>query len=534
MLDSDTGHCTLRITLDKVGSRDTLIWDVKFLSDRTIVSASSVAKIHFWNSRFGTLKQSFNVHVADVLTLAVNESEDIILAAGCDHKIVRLKKVNSDGSQTWVQAQDIRPHTHDVKALAVSKNGILASGGVDTQLCLNNIEKFEQIPSIKHSPFASWHNHFKLASSGNIFLFQDTNALKLWKITPTTKHDSPTSTDCSPDKDALRCINYHECSTKSFKHQLAMLEKERLLSSGLPFNFLEIKTSTPKHFLASAISSNANVLAFSDVDEIWLYELNVSSKYSAVCIGTWPLPACSIGFKYDGSGIALGLVTGGIQIASLDIPLTKGVDIQFKSIMEKKKRSNMFVNLQYSPCGQYLAAMNDRYRIVLFGTSSYQLITTLPCLDNTFSPTFTFEHTKLLIFGSQDQELYSYDIKKENLISLGQVYHEDFNTRRDGCTTKGLSTISTQPDVCVVYDKDVLVFIRYQGKGGSKQESEDVRLGKKRKFNTRTLSHYHVKEYKDLVFVGVLQCGELIVVEKPWTDVLSILPPTIQIDRYGT
>lgn len=534
MLDSDTGHCTLRITLDKIGSRDTLIWDVKFLSDRTIVSASSVAKIHFWNSRFGTLKQSYHVHVGDVLALAVNESEDIILAAGSDHKIVRLKKVNSDGSQTWVQAQDIRPHTHDVKAMAVSKNGILASGGIDTQLCLNNVEKFEQIPSIKHSPFTNWHNQFKLASSGNIFLFQDTTSLKLWKITPTTKHDSPTSADCSPDKDALRSINYHKCSTKSFKHQLAMLEKERLLSSGLPFHFLEIKTSTPKHLLASAISSDSSVLAFSDIEEIWLYGLNISSSYSAMCIGKWPLPACSIGFKDDGSGIALGSVTGGIQVASLDPPLTKGANIQFKSIMEKKKKSNMFVNLRYSPCGQYLAAMNDHYRIVLLGTSSYQLIATLPCLDNTFLPTFTFDHTKLLIFTSQDQELYSYDIKKENLMSLGRVYHEDFNTKRDGCMTKGLSTISTQPDVCVVYDKDVLLFIRYQSKGGSKQEIEDVRLGKKRKFNSRTLSHYHAKEYKDLVFVGVLQCGELIVVEKPWTDVLSILPPTIQIDRYGT
>ena len=534
MLDSDTGHCTLRITLDKVGSHDTLIWDVKFLSDRTIISASSVAKIHFWNSRFGTLKQSFNLHVADVLTLAVNESEDIIFAAGSDHKIVRLKKVSSDGSQTWVQAQDIRPHTHDVKALVVSKNGILASGGVDTQLCLNNIEKFEQIPSIKHSPFANWHNQFKLASSGNIFLFQDTTSLKLWKITSTTKHDSHTSTDCSPDKDALRSINYHKYSTKSFKDQLAILEKEHLLSSGLPFHFLEIKTSTPKHLLASAISSNASVLAFSDVDEMWLYGLNISSSHSAVCIGTWALPACSVGFNGDGSDIALGLVTGGIQVASLDNPLMKGVDIQFKNLMEKQKKGNMFVNLQYSPCGQYLAAMNDRYRIVLFGTSSYQLITTLPCLDNTFPPTFTFEHSKLLIFTSQDQELYSHDIKKENLMSLGRVYHQDFNVKRNGCMSKGLLTISTQPGVCFVYDKDALIFIKYRGKSGCKHGSEDVRLGKKRKFNSRTLSHYHVEEYKDLVFVGVLQCGELIVVEKPWTDVLSILPPTIQIDRYGT
>jgi U3 small nucleolar RNA-associated protein 4 len=50
---------------------DTLIWTVKVLSDGTVVSGDSTGSLKFWESQFWSLTQSFQVHKADILCLAV-------------------------------------------------------------------------------------------------------------------------------------------------------------------------------------------------------------------------------------------------------------------------------------------------------------------------------------------------------------------------------------------------------------------------------------------------------------------------------
>lgn len=50
---------------------DTLIWCVKMLGDGTIVSGDSTGSLKIWESQFWSLTQSFQVHKADILCLAV-------------------------------------------------------------------------------------------------------------------------------------------------------------------------------------------------------------------------------------------------------------------------------------------------------------------------------------------------------------------------------------------------------------------------------------------------------------------------------
>lgn len=49
---------------------DTLVWAVKVASDGTIVSGDSTGSLKIWESRFWSLKQSFQVHKSDILCLA--------------------------------------------------------------------------------------------------------------------------------------------------------------------------------------------------------------------------------------------------------------------------------------------------------------------------------------------------------------------------------------------------------------------------------------------------------------------------------
>ena len=48
---------------------DTLVWAVKVASDGTVVSGDSTGSLKIWESRFWSLKQSFQFHKADVLCL---------------------------------------------------------------------------------------------------------------------------------------------------------------------------------------------------------------------------------------------------------------------------------------------------------------------------------------------------------------------------------------------------------------------------------------------------------------------------------
>ena len=523
ILDTETHHCTLRITVEKSEQQDTLVWCVKYLSNDTIISSTSLGKINIWNAQFGTLKQAFGLHVADILALAINETEDVMFAAGVDHKIVRFKKVSDvESGETWVQSQDVRPHTHDVKALAVSRNGILASGGVDTELCINLIEKFHKVPTTRYSPFTSWSNRFKLACSGNLLLFQGTDSLKLWKISSKADSHTSSSNGCSPDKDAIRKLGVES------------MESDLCLASGLPACLLEIKAGSSKHIISSAISDNGRKLGFSDVDNLWLYHIDVG----VVCIGTWKVAAIALAFNVTGSHVVVCLTTGGVKIGRI---ADDSKEVEFEKLPVKDKKSKkgdlMFYNAQYSPCEKYLIVMNELHQFYLYNASNYSVISTLTCIDGNSPPLLTFIKGKLLMFSGTYGELYSYSLKSTTLKSIGHVKRIKSHFNRKGfAMAKGLSVLVTRPDVCVLYDYDTLMFINYKENTSTEDKgSGDVVVGKKRKSEeVKYLSFDIAKDISDIVYVGMLNCGELVVVEKPWTDVIANLPPTIRIDRYGT
>ena len=542
ILDTTTGHCTQRITLDKFQSRDTLVWSVKYLTDFTVVSTSSEGKIQFWNGHFGTLKQTFHLHLADVLSLAIDDEESIIFASGIDSKVVCLRKINTEGSiGTWVQAKAVRAHSHDVKSLTIAKNGLLASGGVDTEVVIYDTETFKVSNVTKYSPFSSWSDRFKFASSTNTLLYQDNTSLKFWRITSKSekRNQLTTSSSCSPDKDALRSLDSkgvsvspcNSLSSLSLPSLASSLESDLLISSGLPVHFLEIKTSTPKHILTSNISQDGRIVAFSDVCQLWLYSIETH----ILCVRQWHLSACSIAFRHDNTDMLVGLTDGGLQHLKLPEVLSKEVVLEFQSIeKQRKKSSNIFMNIQYSPCGGYFVGINRKHRISIYSTTSYSCLTKIPRLDDTFPPCVTFDPVKLLlyVFTSCDRELYTYDINKGFLTSMGCVEDSKrFHGRHMLGMTMGIEFSNQSPNFLSVFDVDSLVLLKC---GLSEKATDKDKSVRKRKRNSTSLHHKVIQRYRELVFVCPMKCGELLVVEKPWTDVMNSLPPAIERNRYGT
>mgnify|MGYP001807574930 CR=1 FL=1 len=147
------------------------VWRLLSLPDGTLVSGDSDGAVQMWDGRFGTQLARFNQHRADVLALAATEDGSAVFAAGVDSRVAQFARVagaapgQPDG---WAYTHYKRPHTHDVRALALlampgvgrgeraergergggggagNANAVLLSGGVDAQLIAYTAQTFLQ------------------------------------------------------------------------------------------------------------------------------------------------------------------------------------------------------------------------------------------------------------------------------------------------------------------------------------------------------------------------------------------------------
>lgn len=171
--DTQTMGELLRITV----GRDLQVWSVLVLQDGTLVSGDSAGSARFWDGAHGTQTQAFRTHDADVLALAALPCGTAVFAAGVDAKVVQMQRVDArggggaagggglgfgdalmpDAAEQWAVTGTKRPHTHDIRALAVAPfprsadtpegapdTHVLLSGGTDTQLLAYSAELFDK------------------------------------------------------------------------------------------------------------------------------------------------------------------------------------------------------------------------------------------------------------------------------------------------------------------------------------------------------------------------------------------------------
>ncbi|KAG2427339.1 hypothetical protein HXX76_012534 [Chlamydomonas incerta] len=173
VLDAMSGREQLRITASPAAGRAVTVWRLLSLPDGTLVSGDSDGAVQMWDGRFGTQLGRFSTHRADVLALAATEDGSAVFAAGVDCRVAQFARVagaapgQPDG---WAYTHYKRPHSHDVRALALlampgvgrgergergergggggsaagNANAVLLSGGVDAQLMAYPAQTFLQ------------------------------------------------------------------------------------------------------------------------------------------------------------------------------------------------------------------------------------------------------------------------------------------------------------------------------------------------------------------------------------------------------
>ena len=495
--DVKHGRCVLRISLERYKSQSTLVWNVKCLSDNTIISADSCGKVNLWNGVHGTLTKSFHSHKADVLTIAVNVQEDTIYASGIDPKILKIQKLKEERS--WVMAGDVRFHTHDVRCLAVSKSGLIASGGIDTSIMMCPTASFARDSRTEYLPFANSATRFALATNKNVLMYQAPTELKFWRL----------------DANELG-------SSFNADHSEATP----------PASLMEIKAKGPLHIFSSAISDDASFVALCNVQETWVYRVDILGDVPrAEVVWKSHIPCYKMQFAPDCSELVLASTgtRGVLALSMVDVgPDTEPA--QLDVAQRKKEKGNVaLVDIEISATGELLAAVTSRKRIYLYSLKSRCLVSKLPRLD--IQPvvfSFNPQGTALFLFSGENRELFKYSVADECLSSMGAVALKSrYKGRKKLMLPNQMLVLSDAESLFAVYDNDCLVIIR--GASGS----ESIATGKKRKLELN-LKHQLVLDYQVLLFAAQVGRNGLVTVERPVEAILKSLPPTFARNRYGT
>ena len=196
-------------------------------------------------------------------------------------------------------------------------------------------------------------------------------------------------------------------------------------------------------------------------------------------------------------------------------------------------------DIQYSPDGCYLAAVTHKHRLQLYNTDSYQLIAKLPRLNDAHLPRFCFDShsSQIILYCSQDREVFLYNLKNQQLSTLGSL---DCTPSKKPRGTLFLSPahavvpVPTRLDMFALHDTHNLVFVCYRDSRRTVKGGESPKVGAKRGKGSKQISTHVISAYREMLSVSVLHSGALLVVEKPWTNVLQALPPALVRDRYGT
>ena len=268
-INVSSGRCEIDISYDK--SSTCIIWDLVYL-ESLIVSADSCGKVQFWSDEQGTLVQSFQEHAADVLAIVAGSNKDVIFSTGIDQKVVCLRKLKQTGD--WIKQEEVKVHTHDVRAMDLSSSGLLATGGIDTDLVIMKTEKLTVDQSAKYSALQDSDQYISIASDAKIVMHQTNSSVKLWKISQNT--------------------------------------------SDLPVNFLDINSSDTSHLLSSAISSDGTKVALSTVEKFWLYDLN-NTDFKYKCIKSLALPSYKMVFGCNNSLLILATIRQGIRMLRIEM-----------------------------------------------------------------------------------------------------------------------------------------------------------------------------------------------------------------------
>ena len=483
-----SGSCELRITLDEhQNSKDTVVWDLQCLSDNSIVTVLSTGKLQIFDSKLGTLKQSFELSTADLLALAVSASEKTLFTSGIDQKVFKLEWVAA--KRQFVVTESVLVHSHDVRSLAISLSDQLVSGGVDTQLVLYSQEQFgvKKLATV-FPPFPHHHQHYQLIKE--VLVVQQSSSLQFWKL------------QAVPESIDVKSSPYHP----------------------MPQYLLHLKTPSEQHIRCFTVSRDAQLCAVAANNVIWVYQLLLGDGKISRLV------------TLDYSAFRMTFVSSDkLLLCSMegDVDIVEGNNYSEWSHVVKRKLP-FLISTSCDGNRVALCYINEPGFVVCPNNNG--LVKNIPKLPSVVTAIDFLNDNVVLCCASH--EIFCYDLANDQ---LKQWINANASSPLRGAII-GTFFIQTPKPLMVLYTHHNLVLINHK----VFQQVKPTKAGTKRKLDATLV---HTLSWSDLSVHNPMKCEhvlyatsvdgkgdftDLCVVEKPWEDVLSGLPPALVRHKYGT
>ncbi|MCO5547308.1 hypothetical protein L7F22_000756 [Adiantum nelumboides] len=431
--------------------------------------------------------------------------------------------------------------------------------------------------------------------SGLIMMAQHEHQVELWKIT-INGSDASRQSSLSPSADTQNALSpspgkrkLQESTEQGSKKRMANghMRKDRArmlnLSNGpsnespVPSHTGRMKGSPPEllarikcksleNITCSAISDTGQYVAISDQLQPRMYELEQRNTAGANCAGTWAIkkrrlpqnipPAHNMVFC--GSSRLL-LATQGNAVWVVDI-VSASILHQFvverDTLQQHENDLSPLTSMCTSSDQQWLAAANSIGNICIFDLETFRFHWNVPPLDGNYITAMCFHlrNSDVLLVTTNSNILYMLDVNKRMLGEWSKANSHrlprSFLEFPGG--VQGLSICpSEKGTIAVAYSSQAMCLIDFQkpvpqdsssaasdskkshlanGIAVSKQKAASQNGG-----NKPSEKNFVLVPFKDpVLFAGYVGDNSFLVLEKPWLEVVSQLPPPVYRRLYGT
>ena len=491
-----SGLCLQRATLDEYKQHSTLVWQIKFLRDNTLVTGSSMGKVQFWNGKFGTLKQEYTLHekLSDILAIFVNDKEDTVFASGVDSKVVALKRIEIEGHPKWIQSGSVRVHTHDVKSIVGSENSFVLTGGVDTKMVMHNWNKFDEKKSVKIIlPFTGHsQNSVKIARERRVVLLQLPYKLQLWSL----KH-----TQSNP------CI-------------------------------LELQAKSSDGIITSAFSNSAEFVGWSNRKITKFYHLTWDGSEAISEIRhlkhTPSEPSQIIEFLHTSEKLILVTNFRTIHVYTLTPHKTFH---QHHTVTEYSVQK-----IVPSKCGRFFACVTTNSMISIYNVTNLEIVSRLPSHRSKVTSIDFAPRDSHIVITYSNSEIIVFDF-------VNQRHTEWTNTFQDSICQNFLKLHRIElTNLTATFVRDNrLLLSSYTGmcevklEHISQCEGEEMapRSKKRAKIIEKSYQFHNgnfnfVSEHNSILALMQISGEDVLLVNKQWDSIEKEFPPCLYRERYGT
>jgi len=557
------------------------VWSLLYLPDGVLVSGDSDGAVTFWDSNFGTELSRYTHHKADVLALAATPSGNKVFASGVDSQVAEFEKLDEhldkeQGYNQWVYTASKRPHTHDVRALAMavspSGDGILISAGNDAQLLAYPAETFR-----KHHPIrvvsVPQRTPISTSSAGGptppLLLAEHNQYLDVWRLGES-------------------------------RGRAEQAKEGTMKLAAAPAHLLRAELAGTRHALCSAISPDGKMVAVSDTTSMRLFEIDAPEGSGSSAGWTVRRQAPPAGvtaaqlvtFAPDGKHLVAVSATGDVNVIDLDdwvvsstlnahLPKSSSAAKALAAATRREKRSAAVVtvndigvpivsHVQVSDDNQWLVVVtarggdeNDRMVDGLSGTigggvhvynfDTLKLHVSLPPPKNyaTWPPisAVALSSNGVLALAGPTNALFTYDVDRVTPTKWSAALVEagvDAPTalREMPGQICGLSfDPKSKKSILLAHTPTAIARIDLSAKINA--DATTTAKKKRRRERERGASENYssgdapggvrvVKLNDPCLYLGYAGAGKALLIERPWADVLKSMSQPLYRHRFGT